>query len=256
MGDELAEMLAVESEYPLSEGPERKDLARMASYYEIAQFDRGLLRKALRSVFVDEQRRRRFEPGPIHRLLANNPTHLLIVTTNYDDLIEQAFEAIDKPFAVLVHPIEWKDRLGIVLFKEPDDDDYREVDMTDPPEFMTNKYTLIYKMHGTCDVSSDVRDHFLITEDDYATFLHKMPTPEDVLHMFRERRFLFLGYGLRDWNFRVMMVKLASQSPDPGKFQRAWAVQLKPTEEEVRLLMSRNITILKQSVDEFSQRIS
>ena len=50
---------------------------------------------ALRETFCRE-----FRPGTIHRLLARIEQPLLIVTTNYDDLIERAFDK--RPFHLVV----------------------------------------------------------------------------------------------------------------------------------------------------------
>ena len=78
---------------------------------------------------------------------------------------------------------------------------------------------------------------------------------------FRRKRFLFLGYGLGDWNLRVMLknLKTALASPLPGSGEgagvgpslRSWAIQHKPTEIEQFLWRSRNVNIHDMRIDDF-----
>ena len=62
------------------------------------------------------------------------------------------------------------------------------------------KTTVIYKMHGTVDRRSKW-DNYVITEDDYVDFLSRMTgqtaVPALFMKAFRDRHFLFLGYGSR-----------------------------------------------------------
>lgn len=93
-GAELAQRkLAVDANFP--DPNLASNLALVASYYEHVEGDRPSLNFALRETFCRE-----FQPGTIHRLLARIDQPLLIVTTNYDDLIEQAFG--NRPFHLVV----------------------------------------------------------------------------------------------------------------------------------------------------------
>ena len=83
-----------------------------------------------------------------------------------------------------------------------------------PAELM--KRTVIYKMHGTVDRRSKW-DNYVITEDDYVDFLSRMAdrtaVPALFLKAFRDRHFLFLGYGLSDWNLRLVLRNLREILP-------------------------------------------
>ena len=65
---------------------------------------RKLLRRQLRSHLAVNAK-----PGALHEYLARLPGHRLIITTNYDTLLEQALRAANKPFHLVVHPMERDD---------------------------------------------------------------------------------------------------------------------------------------------------
>ena len=78
-------------------------------------------------------------------------------------------------------------------------------------------------MHGSVNRQSDEWDSFVITEEDYADFLLRMTgqtaVPKSLMLEFRTRRFLFLGYGLQDWNLRVILrnlKKVLAKAPASG----------------------------------------
>ena len=85
-GDELAKHLANLSVFPDEEGTD--DLMLVSSYFQAKPADRPTLRKELDKIFCADSLR----PGPIHELLADCPNLPLIMTTNYDDLIERTIQ--------------------------------------------------------------------------------------------------------------------------------------------------------------------
>ena len=95
-GRELGNWLADKCNFP--DPAELSDLAKVASYYEI-RMRRGRLVRRLRDVFCQD-----YPPGPVHQLLASSPRPLLIVTTNYDNLIEKAFAANHRPYHLVAYP--------------------------------------------------------------------------------------------------------------------------------------------------------
>ena len=67
-------------------------------------------------------------------------------------------------------------------------------------------------MHGNFDRADKTYDWFLITEEHYVDFLGRPETvqvPQMLATLMKKKNFLFLGYGLKDWNVRVMLRKLA-----------------------------------------------
>ena len=266
-GRELAGWLAKCCEFPeLTED----DLAKIASYFEI-RARRRLLIQELRGIFG-----RQYSHGSIHDFLASARVPLLIVTTNYDDLIERAFQARGRPY----HLVTCSDReewAGSVLWWEPGAQTPK-VRSPKELELSLGDTSIIYKMHGTVSAK---HDSFVITEEDYVGFLARMTysnaIPARFMLQFREASFLFLGYGLRDWNLRVMLESLrrglrrmevrpetedvpfpqAMESyvpPDDGEYP-SWAIQHRSSELERELWWRRNVQIFDMSIDDFITRM-
>ncbi len=253
-GRELSQCLATETSFPSSELRDREDLAKVSSYYADVN-GRRTLRERLRDVLVHE-----FPYGALHEFLAAVPTPLVIVTTNYDTLVEQAFLARGKPYDLVIYPADRKDFANAVLWwrhaaPEPREEDPNELDID------LGKTTVIYKMHGTINREANKWDNFVITEEDYIEFLSRMTAntavPSLFLPYFRERSFLFLGYGLGDWNLRVILKNLTKFLPAKcaagydEEMLPSWAVQYRPSELECRLWARRNISIFDLTIDEF-----
>jgi hypothetical protein len=52
----------------------------------------------------------------LHKLLASVPAPQVIVVTNYDTLVEQAFDLIRKPHDLVIHPADRKDIANSILW--------------------------------------------------------------------------------------------------------------------------------------------
>jgi hypothetical protein len=264
-GSELADWLAKRCSFPeLSDA----DLAKIASYFEI-RARRRLLVEELRGIFGGD-----YSHGSIHDFLAAAPVPLLIVTTNYDDLIERAFRARKRPY----HLVTCSDReeyAGSVLWWEPEAA-APKIRSPKELELSLGDTSIVYKMHGTVSAK---HDSFVITEEDYVGFLARMTysnaIPARFMLQFREASFLFLGYGLRDWNLRVMLESLrrglrrmkVRPQTDEVPFPEAeaplhepavddeeypsWAIQQHASELERELWWRRNVQIFDLGIDEF-----
>ena len=258
-GSELAHFLADEAEFPASNPGDRDDLAKVSSYYaDIA--GRRTLRERLRDVLNHN-----YQSGPLHELLAEVPAPLLIVVTNYDTLVEQAFRAKGKPYDLVIYPADRKDIANAILWwphgaAEPRVEEPNKLDID------LARTTVIYKMHGTLMPEDEQWDNFVITEEDYVEFLSRMTTsmaiPSLFYPYFRERSFLFLGYSLRDWNLRVILKNLSkyfskrqARSDDDEEQLPSWAIQRHPSELERKLWDKRRVTIFDIALGEFAHKL-
>lgn len=235
---ELAARIAFRATFPDSHGT-GLDLARVASFYD-ARFGRDPLNGALRAELGHD-----WQPGPIHRFLAEIGEKLLVVTTNYDDLLEQAFRDAGRAPHLVYHPYDDPDRKGVVLWQRPGEDDFEEIapqDLVLP----IGQEPIIYKMHGHCDEDDQKGESFLVTEEDYVGFLAEMPVPPSILRKLRKATILFLGYGLRDWNVRVLLHNFRSA----GRGQ-AFAVQKAPDPVDALLWDARKVDIVEMELDAF-----
>jgi hypothetical protein len=256
-GAELSRMLADETRFPFSLPTESDDLATVSSYYSDMN-GRRVLRERLREVLGGD-----FPCGELHRFLASLEVPMVLVVTNYDTLLEKAFMAAERSYGLVVHPADRRDYANAVLwwphgaaepkFCAPNQLE-KEIDL--------KQTTVIYKMHGSV-CNADARwDNFVITEDDYVDFLSRMTTHTAVPSLFnsdfRDKSFLFLGYGLKDWNLRVVLKNLgrdhASREDGPvddDELPRSWAIQRNPSEFERRLWEARGVSIFDVGIDTF-----
>ena len=261
-GAELSRFLAAKSNFPSTDDHDLTDLAKVASYF-VETSARSRLRQRLREVFD-----RDFDPCDIHSYLAEIPAPVLIVTTNYDDLAERAFIKSGKPYDLVVHPTDRKDVEASVLW-------WRH--QADKPETVApnklfidlTKTTVIYKMHGTVHRITKEWDSYVITEEDYVNFLSRMTgqtaVPAQFMRHFRTRHFLFMGYGLNDWNLRVVLNNLRTVLPTdaggaPAETEeeedlRSWAIQFRPSVLEVELWNARKVRIYDVDINEFVKRM-
>jgi hypothetical protein len=238
---QLSTRLAKRASFP--KGAE-KDLATVAQYLEVVS-GRADLQTALRDVFA-----RTYEPGRLHRYLASIDGPLLIVTTNYDDLIEQAFG--DRPYDLVVHTTDAVARERLLWWPHGADE---------PERVLAKKLvidlegtTVIYKMHGAVDQTLAARDQYVVTEDDYVEFvsrlLKKRAVPAIFSEPFQKRQFLFLGYGLGDWNLRVVLNRV-DRNIRGHEVPLSWAIDAKPSELETKLWARRNVDVYGLTIEEF-----
>jgi hypothetical protein len=232
-------------------------LALIASFF-LEQADRVILYSTLRDAFQVKT-----EPGALHKALAAIDCIKLYVTTNYDDLLEQALEARDPH--VLVDKInglalrnsdgtlEPIDRMGKDLAKR----------LATPHSGEQTK-PILFKMHGSIDrKGSD--ESYLITEEDYVDYLGRDSgnyIPVYIDNMMRGKNLLFLGYSLEDWNVRVILSKLLAapkRATPPVKSSegvpRYWAIVKGRSDTEQMLWKRQSLNIYPVELLEFSERL-
>lgn len=228
---ELADYLATKTAL---DADEKGELTKMAQYYE-AVAGTAPLRRRLCEIFSHQQ-----PPTPLHDYLAAVPAPLLIVTTNYDDLMERAYQALGKPCDVVVHVTDkervlWWPHGSAAPQEMPADELLIDLD----------EVSVVYKMHGAIDRRPNQVGHYVITEDDYIEFLTRMTRdsviPPIFADPFQSRPFLFLGYGLHDWNLRVILNRIQEFRGRP-KF-RSWAIETLSKPLERKLWESRGVDV-------------
>lgn len=262
-GLELSRFLADKSSFPSKDAIDTSDLAKVSSYFA-ETIARERLCQRLHKVFTGD-----FEPCAIHTTLAQIERPLLIVTTNYDEMMEKALTRTGRPFDVVVHPTDRKDLEASVLWWRHGEPEPTAV----PPNKLyidLATTTVVYKMHGSVFGAREDWDSYVITEEDYVDFLSRMTSqtavPAIFMRHFRTRHFLFLGYGLRDWNFRLVLKNLRSFVPSRGgdgadhaddgdEDIRSWAIQFRPSDLEKELWAARRVKIYDVDINEFTRRL-
>jgi hypothetical protein len=235
-GAELAQALAERSRYPASD---KFDLLRVSQYVGAILGERQLYRY-LRAIFdVD------YPPNSLHSFLAALPSVLrergspqpLVITTNYDDLVERAFDERGEAYDVVWYEAKGGSQGGKFVHRSPGG----EPAVIELP----NKYTklslderaVILKLHGAVDRADPKGDSYVITEDDYIDYLSQGDIGAQIPMILRERmtdsHFLFLGYSMRDWNLRVILNRIwGAEELD----LKSWAVQREPDDPIVKTI--------------------
>jgi hypothetical protein len=242
--DELTCYLARMTGFPENE---QLDLAKVAQYYELVMGRVGLDR-TLRDIFV-----KLYDHTSVHSYLASIDKPLLIVTTNYDYLIESAFETAGRPYDVVIYTTAVDEMGDRLLWRRHEEKEPKPVN-PGSIDIDLGTRTVIYKMHGAVDRQDPNRDQYVITEDDYITFMTRITrnkaAPRIFAEPFQTRHFLFLGYSLSDWNLRVLFnyidKNLRASKPRP-----AWAIQNGPRPLEQTIWQKRNVHVYDMLLDDF-----
>ncbi len=208
LGGDLAERLTEKFDF-IKKFPQEssRDLQRVSLYIEAEQ---GLGRKTLVDA-LEHHLQEGKKPSPALEMLARLPFKI-IVTTNYDRLLEVALVKCDKdPVRFVYNP----------------DPNKRIRDMTEDP---TERRPLLFKMHGDCDDRTSI----VITDEDYITFVQCMsdkdalhPVPRTVRYRMMMWPTLFVGYSLRDYNLRLLF-RMLRWRVDPAEFPLSFSVDRNP----------------------------
>ena len=256
-GVELSTYLVKEFDYPMSE---IADLLRVSQYVAVMTGS-GPLYEKLRAIFDAD-----YPPTPLQQFFATLPAALrakgippryqLIVTTNYDDVLERAFQAAGEPFDLVTYVVEGEQRGKFLhwlpggearLIERPNE--YRGLSL--------DQRSVILKIHGAVDRVTGEWDSFVITEDHYIDYLTRTDIsnllPVMLAAKLRKSHFLFLGYGLRDWNLRVILHRIWGAQKLTYK---SWAVQLNPEPIEQEFWRKRDVDIHNVPLDEYIVALS
>lgn len=156
------------------DNPHQFDALDVAQWYR-AQFGSERLAEKMRATFAGSGL-----PTLAHYLLLALPLRH-VVTTNYDGLIERALDALKR------HPVP------VV----------RQEDVT---RTGGNAGVYVTKLHG--DASNP--EEIVLSRDDYDTFLERRPAMALLLEgLLLNQTFFFVGYSLRDPNFRSIFSRIA-----------------------------------------------
>jgi hypothetical protein len=178
---ELAEKCGLSGLLP---GEDPGNLQRVALAYEIAFSRHQLVNAVTNAVHIGK------EPSPMLRALARLDFPV-VITTNYDQLFEQALRDVGK-----------QPRVAIYTPRLEETTDYRRPTAQSP---------IVFKIHG--DLSRP--ETIVITDEDYIDFVLRMsskepydPLPRRLKVYLTDWTTLFVGYSLLDYNLRLLFKTL------------------------------------------------
>jgi hypothetical protein len=250
-GSELADYFAKEYPYP-EKGP--LDLARVAQYVDLVAGDAPLFQR-LHAIFAG-----RYEPNQLHEYLAHLPAGLraqerpiagqLVITTNYDDSLERAFAAAGEEADVVLYAAE-PNEPGRFVHVRPDGERIPIEKPNEYRDFALEERSVILKIHGAVDRADQAADSYVITEDHYIDFLAReniSKLPAYLMARMTTSSFLFLGYGMRDWNLRVILRQIWAQQK---RHFASWAIQRGPGEIDQRFWQRHGVEIVDARLEDW-----
>ena len=224
------------------------NLARVALHYR-RENDAAAFLDVLQRILKEDKA----EPSPLLSVLArlrrkggaNGDLPLrLIVTTNYDAMMEQALKAR----RIAYEPVYQR----LTGFPGEVELQHR---LSDP------KRLILYKIHGSfSDVTGDPA-RLIITEDDYIGFLTVATRKDDVVGVptlieaeLVESTLLFLGYSLEDWDFRTIYKGLIEPLAEDDR-RMSFAIHLNPPAFWVDFWGKKGVTIIDMDVGTFATKL-
>lgn len=254
---ELAQGLANRFDFPLDGGAE---LTRIAQHVALMNGSGPLydeLHELLAATSV---------PTSIHRFFAGLPPILrergspyqLIVTTGYDLSLEQAFLEAGEEFDVVSYLASGRDRGKFCHLAPSGDVHVIDVPNTYAVELGLEPRTVILKLHGGVDPGPErVWESFVVTEDDYIEYLPQTDlaaaVPVALTARLRRSHFLFLGYGMREWNLRLVLNRLWGGAPIN---YRSWAVAPVPRPDEQAFWRRRDVDLLESRLADYVDQLA
>jgi len=218
---DLAKMLANEADYPKTFP---HDLIEVSQYYE-ARFGRAFLMSRLREVLQEPE-----QPSETYRLIAAlSRKFRAIITTNYDSLLEKAFEEIGCPFYRVIEA----------------------ADLANAP--VGTDVPILLKIHGDLNKPETI----ILTREDYYHYLDKSlkSTLGVVLKaQLATGTFLFVGYSLRDYNFVSLFESVRKELRD--YMPRGFAAMPSPDPVETRLWLKRGVVLIDTTARILFEQIS
>ncbi len=256
--EELAQHLAQKAGFSQNSDP----LTLISQKIRI--FDgRWIMYEKLREIYRPEPYP--YTPALTHRFLAQIQSPLLIISTAYDTLLEEAFDKVGKKYVVVTHILysESNADRGKVILQYSNRKEGIEKLLSEDLVIDVKKWSVIYKIHGAFDLldqdSGDEIDSLVVSEEDYISLLTMLENPQTTIpnyftKLFKRRMFLFLGYSMLDWNYRVVVDTIQRKA----NFRRIhpYAVRKNATEFEKMYWEDKRVRIIDADISEFIRDIA
>jgi hypothetical protein len=253
-------------------GSQSLDLAEVAQRIRVAR-GRSFLDKAMLKALTPQP-----EPTATQLFLARLPARLdelglaksyqMIVTTNYDSALEQAFAAAKEPYDLAVFlangtdargtnrgkflHVPWKGEPEVI--HEPSTYHDFPIDGDDALE-----RTVIVKINGAAEGGEgNYRwdGSYVLTEDQYIDYLVTdeivRVIPHQILNKLVGSNCLFLGYPMREWSLRVLLKRVWQGMALENK---SWAIEREPDALEKSLWNAIEVELLASAPDDYANEL-
>ncbi|MFZ4640736.1 MAG: SIR2 family protein [Nodosilinea sp.] len=207
--------------------------------------------------------RKTYPPNGLHQRIAELPALMkarnkpvrspglpfqLIITTNYDDMIEQAFLKAQQPFDVIFYVADGPEK-GRLKYQPYQDTVYtmtsdraNQLPLRSPWGNCSQPRPIILKLFGTWEQAWE--NHFIATDEQLAYLIStlKQSLPPSLISILTRGNLLFLGYSPNDSDLQLLINCLW---PDNKLANKSWLLhQAKPGDLEIELWKTRNVELL------------
>ena len=238
-----------------------ESLSKISSYYE-NKTGRSSLWRVLSKVFSEKSR-----ITATHNLVAAAAKHhlnrpdvwqnYLILTTNYDSLMEEALANAGVDYVTLV--TRKSDQKVLAQFSESienaDELEKRHSGYYFASNFFLEcptRLAIIHKLHGSLDQQTkDHDDSVVISEEDYVDYIAKSSSqpgmlPHYVKHLLIDKSVIFLGYSLSDLNIQRIFRSMKEESSTQD-----YAVTIRLSERERSNFERLRVNVLKTDLNTY-----
>jgi hypothetical protein len=211
LGAEIARQWATSHDYPFEDSNNLIKVAQFLAVENYPMFPKDEIVQMFSDFKASPDFANKSEP---HRLLADLPLPVYL-TTNYDDFMTRALTERHRDPKREICRWNSLTRTGSSMF----DGNYQP----------TVANPVVFHLHGHTGLPASI----VLTEDDYFDFLvnvsaDPLVVPQRIQQSLTETSVLFIGYGLADWNFRVLLRSL-SRFIEKGLGRTHVAVMIPPT---------------------------
>ncbi|UKO99140.1 SIR2 family protein [Nostoc sp. UHCC 0870] len=209
--------------------------------------------------------RGKYSPSRFYLFWANLPEKMeekqyplpyqLIVTTNYDDMLERAFRAANQPFDLVFYVAEGEEVRGRFKYK-PFEEKARPIDKPNQLEVISKAKDrpVILKLYGVVDLIESQQCNFVITEDHHINYLVYREIgqllPKDILEILWEsHNILFMGFNPSDPDLRVIINRIWGERLVG---QKSWMIhQSKPGELDKTFWNKRQVELIDSRLEDY-----
>lgn len=259
----------------------RRELQHVSQYVEVSSHI-STLNQAINDIY-----RKSYIPNRLHKILAKLTRFMkeknyidrirpragrddisrypLIVTTNFDSVLENTFKDAKQEFDLVFYKISHKkffhQRFGNCT--EGDDNasliekiSERPIETAnDYPELSLNERPVILKLYSPPDWAADRENNFTITEDQFINYLVSSDIvnliPPVLVNKLKSSSLWFLGYSLNYWNLRVILNRIWPQGIPKEHTNQWWAVQQNPGNIDKILWEDSGVKLISSPLDDY-----